>query len=159
LSVGAAELAGTHGADSRRERVLDEELGLAAMYAISFRSSRLLHLMSGNTTRLGVGLASTSRSAGVRGLRIADTASASHGGNDGFPQRPSQGGTKRLILTTSELRHLRFFIAVAEAGGLTLGAKNPLHTTQPFLSRQIRDLELEVVPMPTRNQLEISSSS
>jgi hypothetical protein len=56
--------------------------------------------MSGNTTRLGVGLASTSRSAGVRWLRIADTASAPHGGNDGFPQRPSQGGTKRLILTT-----------------------------------------------------------
>ena len=43
-----------------------------------------------------------------------------------------------------ELRHLRFFIAAAEEGSLTLAAKKRLHTAQPSLSRQIRDLEHEV---------------
>jgi LysR family transcriptional regulator, hca operon transcriptional activator len=43
-----------------------------------------------------------------------------------------------------ELRHLRYFVAVAEAGSLTEAAENRLHTAQPSLSRQLRDLELEV---------------
>jgi hypothetical protein len=55
VSVGAAELAGNHGVDSRRERVHDEELGLAAKLAGFFAS-----FMSGNTAHLGVGLAQTS---------------------------------------------------------------------------------------------------
>ena len=43
-----------------------------------------------------------------------------------------------------ELRHLRYFVAVAEARSLKLAAEERLHTTQPSLSRQIRDLEHEV---------------
>ena len=37
-----------------------------------------------------------------------------------------------------------YFVAVAEAGSLKLAAEEKLHTTQPSLSREIRDLENEV---------------
>src|SRR5271156_980818 len=50
-------------------------------------------------------------------------------------------GTWEAVL---ELRQLRYFIAVADAGSLTVAAEQKLHTSQPSLSRQIRDLEQEV---------------
>jgi len=43
-----------------------------------------------------------------------------------------------------ELRHLRYFVAVAETGSLTEAAETRLYTSQPSLSRQLRDLEAEV---------------
>ncbi len=43
-----------------------------------------------------------------------------------------------------ELRHLRYFVAAAEMGSLTEAARRRLYTSQPSLSRQIRNLEREV---------------
>src|SRR5258708_39240496 len=40
-----------------------------------------------------------------------------------------------------ELRHLRYFIAGAETGSLTLAAERRLHTSQPSLSLQIGDVD------------------
>ena len=51
-----------------------------------------------------------------------------------------------------ELRHLRYFIAVAAHGSFNRAAKI-LHLTQPALSRQVKDLEEELgVPLLVRGQ-------
>src|SRR4051794_15548116 len=43
-----------------------------------------------------------------------------------------------------ELRHLRYFVAVAETGSFSHADERRLHTSQPSLSRQIAELEMEV---------------
>ena len=55
-----------------------------------------------------------------------------------------------------ELRHLRYFVAVAEALSFTKGAQK-LHLAQPSLTRQIKDLEEEVgVRLLNRNKQGVS---
>ena len=55
-----------------------------------------------------------------------------------------------------ELRHLRYFVSVAEALSFTKAAEK-LHTAQPSLTRQIKDLEEEIgVRLLNRTKQQVS---
>ena len=60
------------------------------------------------------------------------------------------------LLSRMELRHLRYFVAVADALSFTKGA-GKLHLAQPSLTRQIKDLEEEIgVRLLDRTKREVS---
>src|SRR6187399_2523097 len=61
----------------------------------------------------------------------------------GFLQRARAGLSKKFMLSAMELRHLRYFVAVAEALSFTKGAEK-LRLAQPSLTRQVKDLEEEI---------------
>jgi LysR family transcriptional regulator, hca operon transcriptional activator len=51
---------------------------------------------------------------------------------------------RHALADRMELRHLRYFVAVAEEKSITVAATRRLRTAQPSLSRQLRELETEV---------------
>src|SRR3989442_509616 len=55
-------------------------------------------------------------------------------------QHPMHSSMGRLYSKGMELRHLRYFVTVADAGNVSRSAVQ-LNITQPALSRQLRDLE------------------
>src|SRR5215510_9577145 len=55
----------------------------------------------------------------------------------------ASAGAGSILCVHMELRHLRYFVAVAEAENVSRAALK-LHVSQPGISRQIRDLEDEI---------------
>src|ERR1700674_4889311 len=65
-------------------------------------------------------------------------------------------GLRKMSYAPMELRHLRYFVSVAEALSFTKAAEK-LHTAQPSLTRQIRDLEEELgVQLLNRTKQQVS---
>jgi LysR family transcriptional regulator, hca operon transcriptional activator len=92
--------------------------------------------MDGNAVKLGGGRRTSPEGA----IILSQVGSTGARAKDFVSRGACLGDMEAMV----ELRHLRYFVAVAEEGSLTLAAEKRLHTAQPSLSRQIRDLEYEV---------------
>jgi DNA-binding transcriptional LysR family regulator len=68
---------------------------------------------------------------------------ASPGGSSKFSLRSARASAPTTDGSTMELRHLRYFLAIAQTENIPR-ASLKLHVTQPTITRQLRDLEKEL---------------
>ena len=157
-AVGRGEIGGDRvGAAAGGADLIDHRFGFVGIAAVMDDDAG-----AGGGERQRGGAAHAARGAGHEGGLVGEVghdgllvgrsampSASSFGHEDGRPLPLDKdfvcsSHALKVWIARMELRHLRYFVAVAEEGSLTNAAERRLHTAQPSLSRQIRDLELEV---------------